>query len=287
MTLARAAVVALSAGLLVIVAARSMLPDAPPLYDGVVPVEPYVWRDPPPGHPGGAKGAAANLAVREGQSPLIAVATPELVPQAQIFAQPGGLIVPAGALTIGVSIDPVPVEGAPADGHIDGNVYRIRVTDERADPLTAPASARVSVVLRASDPTLAEATIARFSAGSWRPLKTSPGGFGGTFLAVVTEFGDFAVIAPGPGPRLPATPSPAAPQSPPRTSLVPSGGPIASAGRTSEPPLPSGQAGETSGIAAVAVLAALLATGVAILRVRSSRLARRNPHWGAHRTRRR
>jgi hypothetical protein len=281
-------VVALGAGLLVIVVARAMLPDAPPLYDGVVPIEPYVWRDPPPGQPGGAKGATATLAVRDGQSPLIAVATPELVPQAQIFAETGGLTMPAAAGTIKVSIDPVPAEGAPPDGHIDGNVYRISVTDERAAPLTAPASARVSVVLRAPDPTLAEATIARFSAGTWRPLKTSPGGFGGTFLAVVTEFGDFAVIAPGPVPPPPATVGAGAtPATSPGPPLSQSGGPIASARETSESPAPSAPLGDATGPAVAVVLAALVAAGLTILRIRTRRRARRNPYWGAHRPRRR
>ena len=46
-----------------------------------------------------------------------------------------------------------------------------------------------------SDPV--EATIARFADGAWQPIKTSSAGFGATFLAVVTEFGDFAVVAPG------------------------------------------------------------------------------------------
>lgn len=284
MARARAALVALGAGLVVTAAARMTLPDAPPLYDGVVPIEPYLWRDPPPGHPGGAKGAAASLAVRDGQSPLVAVATPELEPQAQIFAEPNSLPLRAGARTINVSIDPVSAEGAPADGHIDGNVYRISVTDESAAPLTAPASARVSVVLRASDPTLGEATIARFSAGSWRPLKTSPGGFGGTFLAVVTEFGDFAVIAPGPGQGAPATRAPAASLG---ASPTPSGGPIASAGQSSEPRLPSGQAGDTSGLVAwVVVVAVLVAIGLVILGLRVRRRNGREPHRGAHRVRR-
>ncbi len=121
----RAARTSLAAGLLVIVVARFALPEAPPLYDGIVPIVPYVWLDPPPGHPGGAQGATAEIAVRNGKSPLVAVATPELEPQAQIFAQPGGLTVPAGSHTIRVSIQPVPTEGTTTDGHIDGNVYRI------------------------------------------------------------------------------------------------------------------------------------------------------------------
>ncbi len=136
-----AALSALGAGFLVIVAARVLVPSAPPLYDGVVPLEAYRWLDPPPpGQHGGAKGATATISVQGGKSPLVAVATPELEPQAQILAQPGGLTLPAGAKTIKVSIQPVPAEGVPTDGHIVGNVYRITVTDQDGTPITAPAS---------------------------------------------------------------------------------------------------------------------------------------------------
>ncbi len=193
-----AALSALGAGMLVIVAARLLVPSAPPLYDGVVPLEAYRWLDPPPpGQHGGAKGATAAVPVQGGKSPLVAVATPELEPQAQILAPPEGLTLPAGAKTVKVSIEPIPAEGVPTDGHIDGNVYRFTVTDQAGTPITAPASARVSVVLRAADPTLSEATIERFVDGSWQPSKTSSEGFGAAFLAIATEFGDFAVVAPG------------------------------------------------------------------------------------------
>jgi hypothetical protein len=268
----------LGAGLLVIAAARLILPAAPPLYDGIVPIEPYVWLDPPAGHPGGAKGATADIAVRSGKSPLLAVATQELEPQAQIFAQPGGLTIPPGAHTIKVSIEPVASEGVPTDGHIDGNVYRISVVDDAGVALTAPASARMSVVLRATDPAQAEATIARFSDGSWRPLKTSSSGFGGSFLAVITGFGDFAVIVPGPGPSIAASevtaPSTVA-------SLVPSG-----ISATSPGPSPGGNAGDSSGLPGWLLAAlAIAAVALAFIGDRISRRRRRDRYRGAHRVR--
>ena len=221
--------------MLVIVAARLLVPSAPPLYDGVVPLEAYRWLDPPPpGQHGGAKGATAVVPVQGGKSPLVAVATPELEPQAQILAPPEGLTLPAGTKTIRVSIEPIPPEGVPTDGHIDGNVYRFTVTDQDGTPITAPASARVSVVLRAADPTLSEATIERYANGTWQPSKTSSEGFGATFLTIATDFGDFAVVAPGAaasvssGPTLTESPTesasavaittPGAPPTPPASS---------------------------------------------------------------------
>jgi hypothetical protein len=279
-----AIVVVLGVGLLVIVAARLVLPGAPPLYDGIVPIEPYLWLDPPAGDPGGAKGATAEIPERSGTSPLVAVATPELEPQAQIFAPPGGLTVPPGGRTIKVSIEPVPSEGTPSAGHIDGNVYRISLVDDKGTALTAPASARVSVVLRATDPAQAEATIARFSAGGWQPLRTSASGFGGSFLAVVTGFGDFAVITPGPGPSRVAS-EPAADSSAGPTAA--SAGPTP-AGEPSASTLPRSPANESSALPGW--LLPVVAAGAVLLVVVGHRIARRgrrDPYRGAHRSRRR
>jgi len=272
----------LGAGLLVIVAARLVLPTAPPLYDGIIPIEPYRWLHPPAGQPGGATGATADIPVRSGKSPLVAVATPELEPQAQVFAQPGGLTIPPGAQTIKVSIEPVASEGVLADGDIDGNVYRISVLDDAGVALTAPPSARVSVVLRATDPAQAEATIARFSGGFWQPLKTSSSGFGGSFISVVTEFGDFAVIVPGPGPSVAATqvatPSVAA-------SAVPAGRSAISPGPApgSNAPISRGDNAGVPGWLPVALAGSVTVLAFLRLRVRSRR--RRDRDRGAHRIR--
>ena len=198
MTARRSASVALAAGMLLIALARVAIPSAPPLYDGVVVVEPYRWLEPPPGKPGDPQGASATVAARKRQSPLIALATPEMVPQAQIYAVPGELSVPAGTQTVNASIEPIVAEGSPSDGHIDGNVYRISVTGDGGTPIVPLPSTRVSIVLRSTDPNAVDGTIARYSGGAWHPIKTTLES-NGLFLAVVTEFGDFAVIAPGPG----------------------------------------------------------------------------------------
>jgi hypothetical protein len=272
----------LGAGLLVIVAARLVLPTAPPLYDGIIPITPYLWLDPPAGQPGGAKGATADIAVRNGKSPLVAVATPELEPQAQIFAPPDGLTIPSGAHRIKVSVEPVPSEGAPTNGHIDGNVYRISVLDDTGVALTAPASARVSVVLRATDPAQGVATIARLSGGSWQPLKTSASGFGGSFLSVVTEFGDFAVILPGPGPSVAATEAPAPSAG---ASVVASGLSVASTGPSPGSIAPTSSS-DTSGLPGwLFVALAVFAVVLAIVGYRVARRPRRRRHQGAHRIR--
>ncbi len=283
----RLALATLAVGLLVITAAVAVSPaDAPPLYDGVVPLEPYQWVDPPPGQQGGAQGASATITVTKGKNELVAVATPELMPQAQVFGVPGSLTLPSGATSIMASIAPMAPSIAPSTGYIDGNVYRILLTDQAGAPVTADASQRVSVVLRSVDPSLEEATIARFDGTTWQPLKTSPPDApGGGFLAVVTEFGDFAVVASGvsPYPTTPASDavsdSPSVTSSPPAATRSPAvATPATTPGGTAAPPagppppdLPWLSIGVTAGFAVV-----LVAAWAAVRRRR-----RRRPYRGA------
>jgi hypothetical protein len=249
----RPAALALVAGLLVIIGARLVAPGAPPLYDGVVPLEPYLWVNPPPGGAGGPKGTTADVPNVGGQNDLIAVATNELQPQAQVFATPGALVMPAGSTAVKVSIEPLAPTVEPADGHVSGNVYRILVTDDQGRPLTAPESAKVSVVLRAGDPNLTSASIGILQDGSWKILAASVAGFGATFIAVVTGFGDFAVIAPGPDPN--ASGSAGSPSGSPGATPIPSAATTSPGGILDDPRLP---------IAGVAVIIVVM-LGVAFL----------------------
>ena len=73
-------------------------------------------------------------------------------------------------------------------------MYRITLVDQAGDAATAPASALVTVVLRAPEDAPG-ATLGQLVGGAWHPLKSEPM-FGSTYVAVVTGFGDFAVVAP-------------------------------------------------------------------------------------------
>ena len=272
MTRRGAAMSALGTGMLVILAARLLVPSAPPLYDGVVPLEAYHWLDPPPpGQHGGAKGAAAVIPVPGGKSPFVAVATPELEPQAQMEAPPEGLTLPPGTTTIKVSIEPIPGEGIPTDGHIDGNVYRFTVTDQSGTPITAPASAEVSIVLRAAHPTLPKATIERYVDGTWQPSNASSSDFGGTFLATVTDFGDFAVVVPGPAPSTSSSAAATASSAESATAA-----PVATPGVPPTPPASNTAATDDSGLPGWLLPAlAVLALGVITIGYRATRHSRR------------
>lgn len=215
----RVGLLCLAAGVVWVALVQVMAPAfTPPLYDGVVPIDAYRWLSPPPGRHGGAEGASSDVPVTQNESPLVAIATPEQPPQAQIFAAPGSFGLPPGTSSLRVAIQPIPAVGTPADGHIVGNVYRISVQTQDGKPLTAPASARVSIVMRAPEEVF-EATLERYQGGSWRPIKTSPSGLGGTFLAIVTEFGDFALVEAGP-PRSFASGAPVASAGPPGGGTV-------------------------------------------------------------------
>ena len=219
----RLGLAALGLGILLIALAQRAAPLAgPPLYDGIAQVDPYAWLVPPAGARAGAKGAVGSAAVDNGANRLIAIATPENPPQAQVFATSGALTLPAGTTSIKLSIQPILPQTLPTDGHIDGNVYRIKVTNQAGTPLTALASADVTVVMRS--PHLdANQTIEVQAGQGWQRLKTQDEGFAASYLTVVTSFGDFAMVAPGAGAPYPtATPLGGAPAS-------------AAAGASSEP----------------------------------------------------
>ena len=285
----RPGLLVLAVGLLGIVLAQRVGPlAAPPLYDGVVVVDPYRWLVPPAGEHGDPQSAKATLRLDGARSPLLAIATPEEPPQAQVFGTSGALVLPSGTSSIKVSITPILPLSLPADGHITGNVYRITVANQRGVPLTAPASAQVSVVIRGSDGT-AGATIERYADGRWQPLKTSDSGFAATFLAVVTEFGDFALVAPGPGGPYPtATATGHSASSADTFSLastspvtVGAAGSVAPTVSPAPPASPPTNGGGSPPLGAVVGLLVLAAVGVGTaFRLRGRR--RRTPYRGAH-----
>lgn len=294
-----AGILAVIAGVLLIGLAQRIAPLAePPLYDGVYVPQPYVWLVPPAGAKGGAKGAKGSVGVEGGANKLVAVATPEQDPQAQILATSGALVLPAGSTSVDFSIEPVLPERLPADGHIDGNVYRIKVTNQAGTPLTALASALVTIVM-VSPHTDPDRTIELDTGAGWQPLKTQNQG-PGVWLAVVTEFGEFAVVAPGPA-------TVAYPTATPAGGVVVSSAPSGAAGSGALEPSPSedvpsigvvggpssapsaapssGSSGGSLPVAPIALVVALAA--LALIAVLWSRGRRKPPppssYRGAHR----
>jgi hypothetical protein len=248
----------------------------PPLYDGVTQNLPYIWLVPPAGAKGGATGNAGTTGVDNGVNKLVAIDTLETDTQAQLLATSGALTLPTGTTQIKFSIKPVLPATLPPDGHIDGNVYRFSVTNQAGVPLTAPASALVTVVLR-SPHSDTDRTMWVDTGQGWQKLNSQNQG-PGVYLAVVTQFGDFAMVAPGaattPYPTAKpsgvlltsSAPSAAASDGSSPTDDVPSIGVVGgSVAPSSGPVVGNGSAGGGGPpIALIVVIAALAIAGAAV-----------------------
>jgi hypothetical protein len=166
-----------------------------PLFDGVFIEDPYLFVDPPPGAPGDPPSAVATQPVVDGSVPLLAVATTEVPPQAQIIAEADAFAIPAGTESVTVSIVPA----AANDPAIAGNVYRFSVTDPGGASLEIRPGARVTIIVRAPRSDLV-AQVARFDGSQWVTIPTEFGGLADLFAANITQLGDYAVVVTGPTP---------------------------------------------------------------------------------------
>ena len=282
-----------SAGLAIVAVQRIAPSPGPPLYDGVIVVEPYRWLVPPPGQVGDPTSASGDRIARGRQEPdhrrrhdRAAATGPDLRSRAAL------LILPTERHRSRCrSADPAAV--LPADGHIAGNVYRILVTNQAGVPLTAPASARVTIVLRGPE-TEPQVTMAQFGPDGWVPLETTDAGFGSTHLAVVTSFGDFTLIAPGPGGPYP-TAAGSASSSPAASGGANPGSAVLRVHRRPRRPPASRPSrrhrlvGSASGGPPIALLAAIVAVlllGIIGLSGLRRRTQRRRPYRGARPRRR-
>ena len=262
-----AAAASIVMGLLVAATAQVAWPLAtPPLYDGVVVVAPYVYVNPLAGQPGGAQGSSEHLAMIGHTAPQVVAGTPEQPAQAQLVAQQGSLVLPATATSIEVKITPLDPEvdaGATGATRILGNVYRMTIVDQDGHQATAPASALVSVVLRAP----ADVSVAQLGllvGGAWRPLK-SDAGFGSTFVTVATRFGDYAVIVPGSAPTAVA-PLQATSPAPPSAGASARAAPVP----TSAPSVPGSGTSGSDGSVSPQVVGAVALVALLVLIVASS-----------------
>lgn len=112
----------LLAGLALVTVGWLASPGAVPVYDGVgQPDEPYryVGDDPAPGS------VTVTVTASGGLAAAVQARTSESGPQALLDLAPGSFRVPSGSFT--VSVTPLPFDGAPPRGEIDGNLYRVAV----------------------------------------------------------------------------------------------------------------------------------------------------------------
>lgn len=196
----RQAVGSLILGLLIVFAAQRLAPiGSPPLYDGVIVLDPYLYLLPGPGELGRPTSYTATQALANHTSPAIAAATAENPPQAQLIAGPDTFLSAPGATSLTIAIDPVAPVAASTTGPIAGNVYRFAVTDQAGASVPLSSGTRATIVLRAPGG-VPDATIARYTGSGWQRVATEAGGQPGIFLTNADTLGDFALLAtPGPG----------------------------------------------------------------------------------------
>jgi len=136
-------------------------------------------------------------------------------------------VLPDGAKTVTLSIQPVAPKSVPSTGRLSGNVYRILVTDQSGVPVTIRPGSLVTLVLRGDRPPT-NGTIAQYVTGSWETVPSDAGGLPDLFTTNLTSFGDFAVIdsaaaqsasgAPSAAPS--ATPTPTGQGQPPWILII-------------------------------------------------------------------
>ena len=166
---------------------------SPPLYDGVVPQEPYRYLVPRTDQAGEPSSYHGSVLVSGASSPPFVAATTETPPQAQLIAGSGAFVLPSGVTSLTVSIEPVSDAPSAASGAITGNVYRVSVSDQAGTELAIDPATEPTISLRAPNGVVT-AAISQLVGGTWHDLPTGQGGQPGVFLADVTDLGDFTTI---------------------------------------------------------------------------------------------
>jgi hypothetical protein len=173
-----------------------LTPHPVPVYDGIgMPDEPYRYVSTPPGtsvtaQPAGV--AQGTLSVVGGvNSELGSMNSGESGPQVSVYLPVGALTAPGAKIT--VKVVPEAPSQPPADGPIDGNVYRVSITDP-AGPVTFNSS-KSMIFLRATTAKQPGPVIEqRPGPGQkWRLLDTTRAG-NDIYSAVLPETGEYAVV---------------------------------------------------------------------------------------------
>lgn len=172
-----------------------------PLYDGLgFPDEPYRFVSAPAGvkhgPPPSPRVTATSPLVNGINTQRVDPQSREQGPQILVILSPGALHAAAGATSVTAVASPLAPDVQPADGRIDGNVYRVELQAEPPGAVTLAAGSGPALIylravsLKPADPVL---EFRPASGAPWRPLHTSRGGrdvFVGAFAAA----GDYALV---------------------------------------------------------------------------------------------
>lgn len=183
--------------LLLVAVGWLVTPHAVTVYDGVgQPDEPYRYVSAPPGGPVTAKptGGQAALSVVDGVSADdVSIVSAESGPQASVSVPRGELAAPAG--TIFVKLTPEAPSDQPVDGQINGNVYRLSITDA-AGPVTFAAQASDATIYLRATTAAQPGPVMEHRSGpgqTWRPVTTSRAG-NDIYAAGLPGAGEYALV---------------------------------------------------------------------------------------------
>jgi hypothetical protein len=173
-------------------------PQAVTVYDGVgQPDEPYRYVSAPPGAKVTVKkptGAKAIFSVAAGVNPAdVTLVSGESGPQVSVFLPEGGVNAASGRTT--AEVNPEAVTDPPADGRLDGNVYRLSLTNPTGPVAFTSGIINATIYLRASTAAQPGPVIEHRTAPGqkWGRLKTSRMG-NDVYLALIHAPGDYAVV---------------------------------------------------------------------------------------------
>jgi hypothetical protein len=189
-----AGLVLLLAGVLLTVVWRVTPAASPPVYDGVCAADPYRALGSSP-----APTSASKMygPVTAGNFQTSEVATTETPPQAQLLLVDGTFV---SSEPFTVSITPISPPGPqPADGSIDGNVYRIVAVTASGKQLNPVDPAHSATLLLRATATSPARTMERLDGTTWTDVKTLLAGCGDTFEVATPRLGDFAMVVPKQG----------------------------------------------------------------------------------------
>ncbi|GAC1442286.1 MAG: hypothetical protein NVSMB55_12550 [Mycobacteriales bacterium] len=170
-----------------------------PLYDGVgFPDEPYRYVRPPAGvtaGPAPMRAHATAPAVGGTNSGELDLQTAEQGPQLLLVLPPSTTAGPSSATRITVTATPLAPDTQPADGTIDGNIYRITVDSDAGPATFGPTAGDSYLYLRAASTRPAPPVMEhRLTAASpWTRLRTGRGG-ADVLLVSFKGAGDYALV---------------------------------------------------------------------------------------------
>lgn len=172
---------------------------AVPLYDGIgFPDEPYRYVTAPAGakHGPPAKPAQADAAASAGSNTAeLTLQTDEQGPQLLVQLPPGVTTLPPSARTVTITATPLAPDAQPADGTIDGNVYRISLISDAGAASFGKDVGQSLLYLRAASniPAPPVMEYRPTPQAAWAALKT---GRGGADVAVISfkGTGDYTLV---------------------------------------------------------------------------------------------